>query len=233
MFGNKEYIFGSSFFVGFLWILILCGLPHEGAAAYLCCQTSCGNGEEESSQPLTRRWVFPDLPSLHYLTVWSNWNVLGAIEEACLHVGMWYLRGWNSLQTKQKLCRQRNERNLMWGRWFWEMVRFIIYLKSVLLLGIVGTLTKAFRTDEPIDGFCKWMNVFKGKKLWLKSCSPQQWEMWWSCWPWHCFAFCICFPSVSSLPVRCGQWFCCPPCHAEPTKRALLCLLQGSLSCSL
>lgn len=86
---------------------------------------------------------------------------------------VWYLRGWNLLQTEKKLCRQRNERNLMWVRWFWEMVRSASYLKSVLLLGIVGTLTKAFKTDEPID------YLFKGKELWLKSCSP--WEMWWSC----------------------------------------------------
>lgn len=104
----------------YFWILILSLWAFSWrSSGSICCQTSWwewGRGIQLASHKEMDVPWFPLTALPLPLTVWSNLNLVGTIEEACFHVRMWYLHGWNLLQTEKKLCMQRNERNLHLGK---------------------------------------------------------------------------------------------------------------------
>lgn len=118
----------------YFWTLILCGLPHERAVAYLCSQTSLVGAVGKNPVSLSENeGCF--LISPHCIThpiVWSNSYLGGALEGACFYVQIWYLGRWDLLQTENRLCMQGNGRNLMWARWLREILRYIMGLNADL-----------------------------------------------------------------------------------------------------
>lgn len=96
VFGNKGCIFGY---------YILHGLPYERAVAYLCSQTSLVGGGRKNPDSFSQGDVcFPVSAHLPYTPVWSNTDLVGALEWACFDVQIWYLVGWDLLQTQNKFC---------------------------------------------------------------------------------------------------------------------------------